>query len=297
MSNEWRQRPFGTTGLTVSALGFGAGHIGSPRMSEQEAGRLLNAVLDMGITLVDTARGYNLSEERIGRHLGHRRAEFVLSTKVGYDIPGYEDWTGPVITAGIEAALGRLQTDYLDIVHLHSCSLEVLQQGEVVEALNAAVAAGKVRVAAYSGDNEPLEWAARSGEFGSLQTSLNICDQRVIEGGLSVAQAAGMGVIAKRPIANAPWRFEQRPVGDYAEEYWLRWQAMGLDRGEYEWQELALRFTAFRPGVSSSIVGTSKLEHLRYNIGLVERGALPAEVVQNLQDTFRQHDQAWVSQV
>src|SRR5688572_13935144 len=94
-------RHFGTTGLDVSPLGFGAGHIGDPAMEESEFAALLGAALDAGIRLVDTARGYGLSEERIGRHLARRRDEFLLSTKVGYDVPGFENWTGPCITAGV----------------------------------------------------------------------------------------------------------------------------------------------------------------------------------------------------
>ena len=66
----------GHTGLRVSALGFGAMHINDERTTESEAGALLNHVLDLGINLVDTARGYGLSEERIGRHIAHRRADF-----------------------------------------------------------------------------------------------------------------------------------------------------------------------------------------------------------------------------
>ncbi len=292
-----QQRLFGTTGLTVSALGFGAGQIGSPAMAEADVATLLNAALDSGITLIDTARGYGLSEERIGRHLAHRRQDFVLSTKVGYDIPDYADWTGRTVTAGVDAALSRLRTDYLDIVHLHSCPLDVLERGEVVEALNEAVTAGKVRVAAYSGDNEPLEWAAQSGQFGSLETSLNICDQRVIERGLALAQQRGLGVIVKRPVANAPWRFAERPVGDYAEVYWERWQALELQRGDLEWQELALRFSAYLPGVHSCIVGTSSLDHLRHNVALVERGPLPAATVAAVRAAFQAHDHDWVGQV
>jgi aryl-alcohol dehydrogenase-like predicted oxidoreductase len=68
-------------------------HLNDARVSESEAGRLLNQVLDAGVNLIDTARGYGLSEERIGRHLAHRRPEFLLSTKVGYGIPGVADWT------------------------------------------------------------------------------------------------------------------------------------------------------------------------------------------------------------
>jgi len=143
------RRRFGSTGLVVSALGFGAGHIGDPALDEGEVGRLLNFALDAGITLFDTARGYGASEERIGRHLAHRRGEFVLSTKIGYGIPGFADWTGPGVTAGIDAALLQLRTDFIDIMHLHSCPLEVLRQEELLSALGRAVTAGKVRVAVH----------------------------------------------------------------------------------------------------------------------------------------------------
>lgn len=297
MQSQRMERTFGETGLVVSALGFGAGRIGGPEQDDAEMGRLLNEVVDSGITLIDTARGYGLSEERIGRHLGHRRAEIVLSTKIGYGIPGYEDWTGAIITAGVDTALQQLRTDVLDIVHLHSCPVEVLARGEVTEALERAVAAGKVRVAAYSGDNEPLDYAIASGRFRSIETSINIADQRVIEAGLMQAHERGMGVIAKRPIANAPWRFTSRPVGDYSEVYWERLQAMQLDRGERSWDELALRFVAFLPGVSSCIVGTRSLDHLRRNLAILEEGPLPEETVTFIRDTFKQHDEGWVGQV
>jgi aryl-alcohol dehydrogenase-like predicted oxidoreductase len=85
------RRPFGRTGLTVPSLGFGAGHVGDPALAEAEVERLLHGALDLGVTLIDTARSYGLSEERIGRHLAGRRDEFILSTKIGYGIPGYED--------------------------------------------------------------------------------------------------------------------------------------------------------------------------------------------------------------
>ena len=63
--------------------------VGSDALSEADAGRLLNAALDAGISLIDTARSYGLAEERIGRHLANRRDEYVLSTKVGYGVEPY----------------------------------------------------------------------------------------------------------------------------------------------------------------------------------------------------------------
>lgn len=291
------ERAFGKQGFSVSALGLGAGHIGDPALDEARVGDLLNSALDMGITLIDTARSYGLSEERIGRHIAHRRRQFILSTKIGYGIPGYEDWTHDCIMAGVDAALRLLRTDYLDIVHLHSCPLETLQQGDAIHALHKARDEGKLRVAAYSGENEALRWAIESGHFGGVECSVNLFDQRCLEHSLPLAQKHGIGVIAKRPLANAPWRFAQRPVGDYCEEYWSRWQAMGIATNDMDWQELALRFAAHAPAVSSAIVGTSSPDHLRQNKIFADRGPLSPSRFESLRLSFHRHDNNWVGQI
>jgi aryl-alcohol dehydrogenase-like predicted oxidoreductase len=285
-------QPLGHTGLTVSALGFGAMHIHDERTTEAEAAALLNGVLDAGITLIDTARGYGLSEARIGRHLRARRSEFVLSTKVGYSVEGMPDWTYECIVHGVERALRLMQTDWLDIVHLHSCPLPVLQQGDVIRALLDCRAAGKLRVAAYSGDNAEIDFAIASGAFGSLQTSISLCDQAHLSTRAARADHAGIGVIAKRPLAGAVWRHAQRPT-DFAEgQYWDRFQAMGLTHAE-DWADVALRFVAFHTGAASAIVGTAKPQNLRRNLDALARGPLPAALVCALRDAFQPHAEAW----
>lgn len=282
----------GHTGLTVSALGFGAMHIHDERTTEAEAAALLNGVLDAGITLIDTARGYGLSEARIGRHLHTRRSEFVLSTKVGYGVEGVADWTYDCIVQGVERALRLMQTDWIDIVHLHSCPLPVLQQGEVTRALLDCRTAGKLRVAAYSGDNNEVDLAIASGAFGSLQTSISLCDQAHLQTRAALADHAGIGVIAKRPLAGAVWRHAQRP-DDFAEgHYWDRFHAMGLTGAE-DWADVALRFVAFHTGASSAIVGTAKPQNLRRNLDALARGPLPAALVCGLRDAFQRHGPAW----
>lgn len=284
------QRDFGQTGLKVSAIGLGAGQVGSSRLSEKEAETLLHTALDAGITLIDTARGYGLSEERIGRFLSGRRSEFVLSTKVGYDVPGLSDWTYDSVTGGIERALRVMNTDHLDIVHLHSCGLDVLREGSVIRALEAARQSGKIRFAAYSGENEALEYAIQCGQFQSIQLSVNLCDQHSIAAYLPQADQLGLGVIAKRPMGNYFWRFEDRPVGDYAEEYWLRAQIMRLDpqkmAGIGDWAEFALRFSAFTPGVHVCIIGTSSASHLQENLKLLSKGPLPENAYQAVRQAF-----------
>ena len=288
---------FGSSGLEVTRLGLGAFPVGQDRVSEKEAERLLNGVLDAGVNLIDTARGYGLSEERIGRYLAHRRDEFILSTKVGYDVEGFDDWTQGAVEAGIERALRILRTEVLDIVHLHSCSLDDLRAGGVLEGLSRSRQAGKIRFAAYSGENQALDFAIASGEFQSIQLSVNICDQRCIDGALLAAGEKQLGVIAKRPIANVFWRFRDEPVGEYAQEYWLRAQSMQLSPPEgMDWLTFSLRFTAFTPGVHTCIVGTGSLEHFLENVRILKQGPLEPEIVQRYRQLFRTHDAGWVGQ-
>ena len=286
-------RALGNTGLNVSPLGFGAMHLNDQRVSEADAGRLLNQVLDLGVNLIDTARGYGLSEERIGRHLAQRRHEFVLSTKVGYGIEGVPDWTYACIVAGVEAALTRMRCDFLDIVHLHSCPLPVLQQGEVISALEDCARAGKLRVVAYSGDNAELDWSMACGRFGVVQTSINLCDQQSIPQRLQQLQGKGIGVIAKRPLAGAVWHSGQRPETYCESHYWDRWKTMDIKAQGLSWNELALRFCAYLPGVSSCIVGTGKIGHFKQNLGFLTLGPLDIDLQQQVLESFARHDDHW----
>jgi aryl-alcohol dehydrogenase-like predicted oxidoreductase len=292
-----QSRPYGASGLNVSVLGLGAGQIGDAGLDEAQVAQLLNAALDLGITLIDTARSYGLSEERIGRHLSHRRAEFVLSTKVGYGIPGHADWSGSIIEAGVDAALQRMRTESIDIVHLHSCDLATLQAGDVVDALERLRTKGKIRVAAYSGENDALAWAIDSTLFGGVQCSVNLFDQGSLGSPLLRASKRDIGVIAKRGLGNAPWRFAERPLGHYCDTYWQRMQQLAYDHAGLPWDEFALRFTAWQPEVSCAIVGTASVEHLRHNVALAQRGALPVELALAVRRRFSAIGNSWPGEV
>jgi aryl-alcohol dehydrogenase-like predicted oxidoreductase len=292
-----KRKRYGSTGPVVSLLGLGAGRIGDATLDEAQVARLLNRALDLGINLIDTARGYGLSEERIGRHLAHRRAEFVLSTKIGYGIPGVADWTAAAIAAGIDAALALLRTDHIDIVHLHSCELSTLQADDVIAALERGRDQGKVGIVAYSGENEALDWAVASGRFGGVECSVNLYDQRSLDGALVRAGQGGLGVIAKRPLGNAPWRYARRPLGDYCEVYWERMQALAYDAAGMPWDELALRFCAHRSEINCAIVGTSSIEHLQHNVVIADKGPLPGDVVERLRSRYALLGADWGGQV
>lgn len=292
-----QQRDFGTTGLKVSPLGFGAGHIGTDQITDQDAGTLLNRAVDLGITLIDTARGYGQSEERIGRHLAYRRGDFVLSTKGGYGIDGVDDWTPEAVRRGVEESLARLQTDHIDLFHLHSPPLEAARRDDLLAALHDARTAGLIRVAAYSGENDALTWAVEGGQFGSVQTSVNIADQWSLHHVLPEAQRRGLGVIAKRPLANAAWQYQNRPRGQYAETYWERLCTLAYDAIDLDWTDFALRFSAHAPGVSSAIVGTTRPDHLERNVRIVQDGPLSAQELAHVHDTWQAHGLHWGGEV
>ena len=297
MSPPLPRRPLGRTGLTVSLLGLGAGRIGGPETGDADVDRLLGTAAELGVTLVDTARSYGASEERLGRALQGRRQAFVLSTKLGYGVPGVPDWTGASVEGGVDGALQRLRTEVIDVVHLHSCPREVLERGEVIDALHRAVLAGKVRVAAYSGENEALAWAVRSGAFGSIQCSVSLVDQGVLSVTAPEAAARGLGVLAKRPLGNAPWRFDQRPEAQDVAEAWERFRALALDPAGEPWDALAARFSAFAPGVSSILLGTATPAHLISVARALGDGPLPPETVSAIQAAHARVGPAWPGRI
>ena len=112
------KRTLGRTGLEVTQLGFGAAERELPDEAEYDAQSVsvLNAALDAGINLVDTAPDYGASEERIGKYLSHRRDEFYLATKCGCNIdedgnrlePGHL-WTAERLRTNIDQSLRRLE--------------------------------------------------------------------------------------------------------------------------------------------------------------------------------------------
>ena len=286
------KRVLGGTGMEVSVLGFGGSEIGYERASVRTVERLLGGALDAGLNVIDTAECYLESEELIGRAVSHRRAEYYLFTKCGHASGlGYEDWEPRLLAESIERSLRRLRTDRLDLVQLHSCSADVLREGGVIEALRRAREQGKTRFIGYSGDGGDALYAVECGAFDTLQTSVNIADQQALDLTLPPARGRGMGVIAKRPVANAVWKHGAKPENSYVHEYWERLRKLDYEflRGDpSEALGRALRFTLSVPGVHTAIVGTTKPDRWRQNAGLLEAGALPPEEFEAIRERWRE---------
>ncbi|HEV3409725.1 MAG TPA: aldo/keto reductase [Chthoniobacterales bacterium] len=273
------RRRLGNTDMDVSVLGFGGAEIGYEGAAAATVEQLLNSALDAGLNVIDTAECYENSEELIGQAVSHRRREFFLFTKVGHPRGvGSEDWSEGSILESIERSLRRMKTDVLDLVQLHSCSEAVLRKGEATTALQKARERGLTRYIGYSGDSIAAKFAVESGAFDTLQTSINIADQEAIDLTLPMARERNMGVIAKRPIANAAWKSGQKPIDPYQQPYWDRLRKLDYDfireRSLEQSIAIALRFTLSIPGVHTAIVGTTKPERWQMNAQLLEAGPL-----------------------
>lgn len=269
------KRTYGKTGMDVSVLGFGASEIGSG-VSQADVDKLLGSAIDAGLNIIDTAECYGDSEELIGNSISHRRDDFYLFTKCGHAsrIDG-ADWDPVTLAATIDRSLKRLKVDHVDMIHLHSCSEEVLRKGEVIEVLQRAKQDGKTRFIGYSGDTTDALYAVKTDAFDSLETSLNVADQEVIDLVLPEAIKRDMGVTVKRPIANAAWLFDTVDPDDYAYVYWKRLRELQYGfQSQPDSVSTALRFTLSTPGVHTAIVGTTKPDRWQQNAKLLEAGAL-----------------------
>lgn len=249
-----QSRPLGKTGLAVSPLGFGAFKIGRNEKvkypqpydlpTDDSVERLLNGVLDLGITLIDTAPAYGVSEERIGRCLAGRRKEFILSTKVGEVFENGQsryEFGEAEVRRSVARSQQRLKTDVLDLVLIHTPAddLPVLSETDVVATLLSLKQAGQIRAVGLSGktvaaERLALEWAdVLMVEYCRGETThLPVIDE---------AARRGVGVLVKK----------------------------GLGSGYLPPAE-AIPFVVGTPGVTSLVIGGLSLEHIAANIRLVE---------------------------
>lgn len=282
------KRKYGNTDMEVSILGFGGAEIGDS--DEKTVDSLLGQALDAGLNVIDTAECYGNSEELIGNVLSGRRNDYYLFTKCGHSAGlEFADWDPLLLEKSIDRSLKRLKTDYVDMIHLHSCREEVLRDGAVIEVLQRAKQAGKTRYIGYSGDRKDALYAVQTGIFDSLETSVNIADQEVIDLTLDEAIKRNMGVTAKRPIANAAWMFESMEETAYPFVYWNRLRDLnyGFLADPQTGVETALRFTLSTPGVHTAIVGTSNPDRWQQNAAYLEKGPLSQEQYKEIRRIWR----------
>ena len=266
--------------MEVTQLGYGAMEMRGKReeITESDAERVLNAVLDSGITFIDTSPDYGLSEERIGKYISHRREEFFLSTKCGCNITYPEGvrqepthlWRGEVLRHNIEKSLERMKIDHVDILQMHGPSVEEVEGQGLVEVLEEIRASGKTRFIGVSSTAPNLMEFARMGVFDSFQIPYSLLERRH-ETMIHAAAGLGAGIIIRGGVAKG-----HRESG----ERWANWERAGLEdlldgMNRYEF---VLRFTLSHPDCHTTIVGTADRDHLRANVVAAQAGPLPAEI-------------------
>jgi aryl-alcohol dehydrogenase-like predicted oxidoreductase len=290
------RRRLGRTGADVTILGYGAMELrGVPRgpaVADEDAGRILNAVLDGGINLIDTSVDYGRSEELIGRYIGHRRDEYFLASKCGCLLdppadspPPYpHDYRPENVRADVEQSLRRLGTDRLDLVQVHmSPSRAQLEADQTVPTLQDLQQEGKVRFIGMSGILPHLPDHIAMGVFDVFQIPYSGL-QREHEDLISAAARAGAGTLIRggaargAPAADKNWR--RGPIGLAEGEGQRRWESARLGDllDGMTPMEFTLRFTLSHPDLSSTIVGTASPEHLAGNLAVAQQGPLPDDV-------------------
>ncbi|WP_375304530.1 aldo/keto reductase [Bradyrhizobium sp. A11] len=284
------RRVLGRTGLSVTVLGFGAMDLGGPpaanEISDEDAGRVLNTVLDCGINFIDTAVCYGTSEARIGKAISHRRKEFVLATKCGC-VPG-QPMSAPHINsaanirAGVEHSLRTMRTDYLDIVQFHhSLNKKSWEIDGALSELLKMKAEGKLRFIGVSGVFPNLIEQVDSGVFDVFQVPYSAV-QREHENIITKASETGAGIIIRGAVARgAPLDWNKRYYMMSGEEMSGRWDGAQLDdfMEDMHRMEFMLRFALALPALDTAIVGTKTVDHVRDNVAAALKGPLPEDVV------------------
>lgn len=290
-----RYLPLGSSGLLVSAVGLGCNNFGG-RLDLQATRAVVDAALDSGITLLDTADIYGDrggSERLLGQALKGRRDQVVLATKFGY--AGVDMGYGPAagsrggrgyIRRAVEESLRRLETDHIDLLQLHSPD-PATPIAETLAALGELVAEGKVRYLGHSNLSgwqlaEAAHTARESGAvpFVSAQNEWSLLERSAERELVPAARHYGLGVLPYFPLANglltgkirrgAPVPAGSRLEGRDAyltEERLDTVEALAAiaEKHERTVLELAIGWLSAQPGCASVIAGATSPEQVRAN--------------------------------
>ena len=297
------QRRFGDSDLVCSALGFGTWELSTTQYGEidvDEASRAVNAAIDRGITLFDTAEVYGPyhSEEILGKALGARRKEIVLVTKVGFRIDEEHeivgrDSTAASVVARTEGCLKRLCTDYIDLLLIHWPDHDT-PIPETIQALDQLKSAGKIRHYGVSNYTvEMIETCEARGHLAANQVGYHMFDRRMETAVLPYCQAHQIGFMAYGTLgyglltgAFTPdttfvdwdWRFKGKAFGlplfereHFLKELLVVEQLKALAaRYDKSVAQLAIAWVLGHPAVTVSLVGMRNVSELEENIAAVD---------------------------
>jgi aryl-alcohol dehydrogenase-like predicted oxidoreductase len=270
-------RVLGRTGLNVSEIGLGTVELGRDyglripgefeQPSQAEAISLIREAVDTGITFIDTAQQYGTAEEVLGKALRGLRDKVILCTKCAW-FPGevpVGSQLGSAVRKDVETSLRLLQTDYVDVMMVHTATLEVISHSEVWETLESLRQEGKLRYIGAStyGTQAPLA-AINDGVCDVLEVAYSLLDQEVEECVLPSAEKANIGIVARSVLYRGILTdLSKRLPADmehlkaYVDEL-----SFLVQPGKQTTVQAALRFVLSNPAVSVAIIGMRKPAHL-----------------------------------
>ncbi len=300
----------GRSGLRVSPLCLGTMTFGNEwgwGSEEQTARAVFDRYIDAGGNFIDTADGYTEghSEELLGKFIGERglRDRVVLATKFTFSAePGNPNAGGngrKNIYRALENSLRRLQTDYVDLYWLHAWDT-ITPVEEVVSTLNDLVRAGKIRHYGFS--DTPAWYVARAQTLAekegkerliALQLEYSLVERSIEREHVPAAQELGLGITPWSPLAGGFLTGKYQRRGNTGQGEGRLEITKGVDNPNFKrfternWQildvlleiakqinrppaQVALNWAATQPGITSTIIGASKLAQLEDNLRLVE---------------------------
>jgi aryl-alcohol dehydrogenase-like predicted oxidoreductase len=286
-----KKAKLGRTGLEVTQLGFGAMELRGPKVwsgrpiSDEQAERILHAVLDAGINFIDTSVDYGLSEERIGRFISSRRKEYYLATKCGCDPHEVGDkwetphtWTRDNILRNIEGSLKRMKTDYVDVLQFHNPKPQDVASEKLVDVLKDIQRRGLTKFIGISTTLPDLPVYVEMGVFDTFQIPYSVLDPKHHDA-ISLAAKAGAGTIIRGGIAKGG------PESDVAAASRVEaWKKAGLEEllDGMSPAEMILRATLSHPDCHTTIIGTLNVEHIKANVAAAAKGPLPAKLYEEI---------------
>jgi aryl-alcohol dehydrogenase-like predicted oxidoreductase len=314
----------GRTGRAVSVIGLGCWQLGADwgELGDEQAMAILHSAVDAGVTFLDTADVYGdgRSERFVGRLLAERGpdAGLTVATKMGRRVPQVaENYTPDAFRAWNDRSRANLGVDTIDLVQLHCPPSEVVEADETYDALDTLVAEG--RIAAYGVSVETVDQALSAivrPNVASVQIVLNVFRRKPLEQVLPAAAAAGVGIIARVPLASGmlSGKYDESTVFAATDHRSYNRHGEAFDVGEtfagvpYEvgvaaarevaqltpagmtTAQLALRWIIDQPGVTTVIPGASRPEQARANAAAASASsALSQAQLDALRDVYDRH--------
>ncbi|MGI5135254.1 MULTISPECIES: aldo/keto reductase [unclassified Streptomyces] len=303
-------RTLGRTGVQVSALALGAMNFGKiGRTTQDEATAVVDAALEAGINVIDTADMYSggESEEMVGKAIAGRRDDIVLATKAGLpmsDEPNHQGSSRRWLVTELDNSLRRLGVDHVDLYQIHRWDPRTSDE-ETLSALTDLQRAGKIR---YFGSSTfpayrivQAQWAAREhhlSRYATEQPSYSILQRGIETHVLPVTEQYGLGVLAWSPLASGwlsgairegrdittnrstfmPQRFDTAVPANRARLDAVERLAAVADEAGLTMIQLALGFVTAHPAVTSALIGPRTLDHLNAQLAAADT-VLSADVL------------------